>query len=104
MHLFLHNYKASPNLAMKLAGYTRRDAKADWIREDKPNGRFHFKKVGDRVLHLHFDIFLDDHRHYAPRMPVKLAAEMKRVRKKLYPLQTRKLTEREYLKLVEKYT
>lgn len=103
MLLFLHNYAASPNLAMKMAGYHKRHGKGDWIREEPGAGRFHFKTVGFRALHLHFDIYLADGRHYAPHLPLKLREEMHRIHRRLGRVKTREMKEAELLKLVEKY-
>lgn len=102
MLIFLHNYRIRPAKALKRVGYMHRVAEDDFILLDAHIGRFHAKIIDTQVINLHYDIFVDGS-HWAPRLPIKVGGEKKRILKYIRPAQFRNIKDREFRSLLKRY-
>ncbi len=103
MKIILKFHRISPKTALNICGYTYRPRDDDWIRE-VPQGRFHAKLVhkGNRIIDIHYDLFIE-WRHVADfDMPMMHNAERKRILKFLYKFQTKSMTQELFEQILTK--
>lgn len=102
MKIFLHNYKISVKTAMQMCGYTFREDKGDYIREEQ-GGRFHAHKIASQVIDIHYDLYVD-WKHVTFPMPLKARAERFRIFKRLLPVRDHEMTAEMLSKLHTKHS
>jgi len=99
MLLILKFNKLAPEKQLQAVGYTKRRWK-DWIKVET-DGRWHLHKLEYGVYSIHFDLNVGD-THYAPHMPLKVKAEIRRINKKFYHIQE-KVGESKMKEIFDKY-
>ena len=81
MTIDLRNYNISPKSAFRMAGYTYRKEKNDFIRELKDeSGRFHLLLQEKNIYQIHFDLYVE-WRHVSFPMPLLIKKERGRIGK-----------------------
>lgn len=101
MMLFVQNCNVGVKKVLELAGYTLREDKGDYIREEH-DGRFHAKILNSKTAEFHFDLYIG-WRHWSPTTPIKHHEELKRITKCARPVQYRNWKPGEIEKLLRKH-